>query len=128
MKYLIYLNLALTAILAMLTLTHHSFVASGAELKAPEAFKASWYDEKSSCHYEGCLMANGERFDEDKISCASRQFYGQVLTIEYQGKTIECPVKDKISKTYDATRIDLSRKAFSELENLDKGLIQVVIR
>ena len=87
---------------------------------------ASWYGIES-CVEKECLMANGEKFDENKITCASRQFYGRTLKIEYQGKIIECLVTDKISKTYDNIRIDLSKKAFEILENLDKGLITITI-
>lgn len=104
--------------------TNRSFVALGGELSEIEA---SWYGFES-CVHQDCLMANGTKFDETKISCASRQHYGKILTIEYQGKTIQCPVTDKISKTYDSTRIDISKAGFAELESLDKGLITIVLK
>ena len=88
---------------------------------------ASWYG-LESCVNPDCLMANGEVFKENEISCASRTHYGKILEISYKGKTILCPVKDKISKTYDSTRVDLSKRAFETLADLDRGIIEIVIK
>lgn len=88
------------------------------------SISASWYGYES-CTNPKCLMANGEVFKPHEISCASRKYYGKTLKIEYKGKVIDCPVKDKIAKRFDESRVDLSKKAFSELEVLDKGLIRV---
>ena len=120
---LIALNLSLIAILVVLVVFKHEIVATG----QISSVVASWYGFES-CVNPSCLMANGEVFDEDEISCASRTHYGKVLEISYKGKTILCRVNDKNSKKYDATRVDISRAGFLELENLDKGIIQVVIR
>ena len=130
MKPLLFLNIALLCVLGILTYLPSRtilFEQPGAFWGLPGAsMTASWYGFES-CVNPDCLMANGEAFREDEISCASRTHYGKVLRIEYQGKTIECPVKDKISKTYDETRIDLSRSAFEELEDLDRGVIEVIV-
>ena len=126
MKTLLTINLALLCVLAIMTHTSRTIV-----YERPEGnlglIKASWYGQES-CVNPDCLMANGEVFREDKISCASRTHYGKVLEISYNGKTILCPVLDKISKTYDSTRVDLSKRAFETLADLDEGLITVVIK
>ena len=124
---LIALNLALVAVLMVLVVFKHEIAVAGQIEASGNELKASWYG-LESCVNPDCLMANGEVFNEDEISCASRTHYGKVLTIEYQGKVIECPVKDKIAIRYDDTRVDLSKKAFETLADLDKGLISVVIR
>ena len=127
-KVLIITNCLLLALLVLILVFKHEIVVVGLLEDSTATLKASWYSEKEGCVHKSCLMANGERFDENKISCASRQFYGQVLQIEYNGKVIECPVTDKISKTYDSERIDLSKKAFETLADLDKGIITIVIK
>ena len=93
----------------------------------PQSVLASWYGFES-CVNPDCLMANGEVFNENEISCASRTHYGKILEISYKGKTILCPVSDKISKTYDSTRVDLSKRAFETLADLDRGIIEIVIK
>ena len=95
--------------------------------KEPIEMTASWYGVES-CVREDCLMANGEKFDENRISCASRQFYGKTIWIRYGDKEILCPVKDKIAKRFDETRVDISKMGFKELSgNLELGLIKVKI-
>ena len=110
------------AVLVVLLVFKHEIVYGA----VPSEIKASWYG-RESCVNPDCLMANGEVFDENEISCASRTHYGKIVTIEYQGKTIECPVNDKQSVNY-MDRIDLSKRAFETLADLDEGLISVVIR
>jgi rare lipoprotein A len=73
-------------------------------------------------------MANGQIFNPNNFTCASRLFpLGSVLYITNirTGKTIRCVVTDKISKKYAKTRIDLTPRAFSELADLKQGIIQV---
>ena len=131
MKKLLFLNFALLCVLGILTTTSSSFIVPGAVLSQPEGvlmLTASWYG-LESCVNPDCLMANGEVFNENEISCASRTHYGKVLEISYKGRTILCPVKDKISKTYDATIVDLSKQTFMELTgDLSLGVVQIVIK
>ena len=114
--------LKLLLLLPLIILQPNTFTIT----KPPIEIIASWYG-KESCVREDCKMANGEVFDENKISCASRQFYGKTIWIEYGDKEILCPVKDKIAVEYDDTRIDLSKAGFAKLDNLNKGLINIKI-
>ena len=126
MKYLITLNLILTALAVGIVVFDRRIDYRADFESVGTNLKASWYG-LESCVNPDCLMSNGEVFDENEISCASRTHYGKIVTIEYQGKTIECPVNDKQSVNY-MDRIDLSKRAFETLADLDEGLISVVIR
>ena len=100
----------------------------------PQNFIASWYSE-ASLKKEGTwnvshgIMANGQKFDETKWTCATRAYpLGSVLQIEYAGNTIRVRVTDRIGKRFANSRIDLSRKAFSALADLNRGVIPVKVR
>lgn len=122
---LLTLNLILTALLVV-SLNFSRTIAVEGILKPTERVKASWYGFES-CVNPDCLMANGEVFDENEISCASRTHYGKILEISYKGKTITCPVFDKQSVNY-MDRIDLSKRAFQELiGDLDQGIAEVIV-
>jgi len=80
----------------------------------------SWYE-------SGHTTANGERYNPEGMTCASRYHkFGTLLRIEHQGKSIVVRVNDRISKKY-AHRIDLSRGAFAKLAGLEVGLIEATI-
>ena len=97
--------------------------------------KASWYSE-SSLKKEGSwklykgVMANGEKFDEEKPTCATRLFelgrYVRVTNTR-NGKTVICKVSDRIGKRFATTRIDLSRSAFEKIADLKVGLVPVTV-
>lgn len=96
------------------------------QLIVAKQYLGSWYGEKDSCHYKGCPTASGERYNEDKISCASRTYFGKTLRIEHDGKSIFCKVNDKIAWWLDKERVDLSKAAFLALHpNLDDGIIKI---
>ena len=95
---------------------------------------ASWYD-VASLKKEGTwnvshgIMANGQPYKENALTCATRAYpLGSVLQIEYAGNTIRVRVTDRIGKRFANSRIDLSRKAFCVLADLDKGVIPVKVR
>ena len=75
-------------------------------------------------------MANNEKFDETKATCATRLYaLGQHIRItnNANGKSIVCEVTDRIGKRFANTRIDLSKMAFSRIGKLEKGLISISV-
>lgn len=83
----------------------------------------SWYGDA----YRGKLTANGERFNPDEFTCASRHYpLGSWLRVSANGKTIFVRVNDRISKRY-AHRLDLSRAAFEALAPLTRGLLDATV-
>jgi rare lipoprotein A len=100
---------------------------------------ASWYS-KESLVKEGTWkngerrMANGERFDENKLTCATRLYelgtYLQCTNLT-NNKSVIVKVTDRIGKRFAKTRVDLSKRAFGELlskgETLDKGLMRLKV-
>src|SRR4051812_18485840 len=94
--------------------------------------EASWYGEE----HRGKLMANGRKFDPDKLTAASwfyplgskvrvaRHFPGHktrsvVVTVTDRG-----PARDLVE---NGRIIDLTYAAFKQLRNPDWGLVPVVI-
>lgn len=96
--------------------------------------QASWYSE-SSLLKEGTwtknkhsLMANGQKFDENALTCATRLYpLGSQLLITNlnNNKTVLVTVTDRIGKRFAKTRIDLSRGSFERIANLEDGLIPI---
>ena len=91
----------------------------------------SWYSvdslkkEGSWSKWKG-VMANGDKFDEDALTCACRCFpLGSYLRVRNRsnGKCVVVRVTDKIGKRFAETRIDLSKRAFSEIANLKQGIV-----
>jgi len=85
---------------------------------------ATWY----GADYRGLLMRNEEPYDPEAYTCAvssSRwdELRGRILTICATSACTEVLVTD----TFDAQwhRVDLSRRAFSDLAALDVGVIEV---
>lgn len=73
-------------------------------------------------------MANGERFDENALTCATRDYaLGDLLRITCGSKTVEVRVTDRIGKRFAGKRIDLSKMAFSKLAKLEAGLVAVKV-
>jgi len=97
---------------------------------------ASWYDQASLIR-EGTWkngkerkMANGEHYNPNRYSCATNLYnFGDRLRIRnmVNRKSVVCVVADRISKKYGKTRIDLTPKAFRELETLEKGIVKVEV-
>jgi rare lipoprotein A (peptidoglycan hydrolase) len=97
--------------------------------------EASWYSIQSlkkegTYRYSKGVMANGEKFNDDDYTCATRLYpLGSLLRIvnTKNNKAVWVKVTDRISKLFGETRIDLSKRAFAEIANLKQGLIPVEI-
>lgn len=85
---------------------------------------ASYYADK----FNGRKTANGEIFSNQGMTCASNNYalgtHVEVTNVK-TGKSIICKVNDRIGK---AGRIDLSKKAFSQLAPLSQGLAKVRVQ
>ena len=95
---------------------------------------ASYYT-KESCKKEGTgiLTATGEIYNEEDLTCAMRRRdFGKYYKITNQenGKSVIVRHNNfgPNKKLHDAGRIvDLSRKAFEQIADLDKGVIKITI-
>jgi Lipoproteins len=77
--------------------------------------------------YNGKNMANGEPFSNDAMTCAASGFpFGTVLEVQSldTGKKVEVTVTDRPGKEV----IDLTKKAFDEIDNAAKGKIRAKIK
>ena len=77
--------------------------------------------------YNGKNMANGEPFSNDAMTCAAKGFpFGTVLEVQSldTGKKVEVTVTDRPGKEV----IDLTKKAFDEIDNAAKGKIRAKIK
>lgn len=77
--------------------------------------------------YNGKNMANGEPFSNDAMTCAAKGFpFGTVLEVQSldTGKKIEVTVTDRPGKEV----VDLTKKAFDEIDNASKGKIRAKIK
>jgi rare lipoprotein A len=92
------------------------------------ADQASWYGEE----HRGRLMANGQRFDPDKLTAAS-WFYDLgtrvVVTCDDRSVVVEITDRGPAKRLVEKGRtIDLSHAAFAKLADPDVGLIDVSVR
>jgi rare lipoprotein A len=97
-------------------------------LTAKGADKASWYGEER----RGMLMANGKRFNPDKLTAAS-WFYklGTKVVVTHAGHSVVVEITDRGPARYlvsQGRKIDLSHAAFLRLATPDRGLIAVNIQ
>lgn len=77
--------------------------------------------------YNGKNMANGEPFSNDAMTCAAKGFpFGTVLEVQSldTGKKVEVTVTDRPGKEV----VDLTKKAFDEIDNAAKGKIRAKIK
>lgn len=100
--------------------------------------EASYYSVES-CKREGTWqkyggrMANGERFLDGELVCASWDYpFGTMLKVTSQRtqKSIICKVTDRgpSKRLYRrGRRIDLSRGAFSRIDDLNRGITKVIV-
>ncbi len=97
---------------------------------------ASWYSidslkkEGTYKHTKG-VMANGDKFIDTNYTGASRDFpLGAIIKVTntYTGKNVTIKITDKISKRFQGKRIDLSKRAFSEIADCKQGIIQVEVK
>lgn len=75
-------------------------------------------------------MANGETFNDNAWTCATRLYpigtWLCVRTLDGR-KSVIVLVTDRIGKRFAKTRIDLSKRAFSIIAPLKQGLAKVSI-
>lgn len=88
---------------------------------------ASWYADR----FEGKLTASGYIYNSNQLTCASNKHqFGTVLKVTNidNNKSVKVVVTDRgaFDKKYGRD-IDLSKRAFSEIENIHKGLANVNI-
>jgi len=91
------------------------------------SFNASYYGDR----FQNKLMANGKKFDKNKMTCAADKSFklGDKLKITniLNNKEVIVTVTDRGNfKKYNRV-IDLSENAFSKISNLEKGVIQIKI-
>ncbi|OQY44618.1 MAG: hypothetical protein B6242_12270 [Anaerolineaceae bacterium 4572_78] len=99
-----------------------------------EGLTASWYSVES-CKKEGTsgVMANGQRFDNNRLSCASWDYaFGTMLRVTNcdNNKWVIVEVTDRgpNKRLYKMGRvIDLSEAAFSKIASLKQGIIPIQI-
>ena len=73
----------------------------------------------------GRLTANGDVYDPEQLTCATKLWpLNTELKVTYMGKSVYVVVNDRCDNKTD---IDLSRKAFEYICNLDLGRMQVEI-
>jgi len=92
------------------------------------ADQASWYGEE----HRGRLMANGHRFDPDRLTAAS-WFYelGTKVLVTCDDRTVVVEITDRGPAkrlVREGRTIDLSHAAFEKLADPDVGLIDVTIK
>jgi rare lipoprotein A len=94
-------------------------------LTCQAADRASWYGEP----HRGMLMANGKRFDPDRLTAASWFFdLGTKVVVSHGSRSVVVVITDRGPAprlVKEGRKIDLSRAAFAKLANPDLGLIEV---
>ena len=101
----------------------------------PIILTASWYSIESlkregTWKFSKGVMANGEKFDDNLMVCATRLFpLGSILRIQNLAnkKSVIVVVKDRIGKRFGTKRIDLSKAAFQKISRLEHGIIKVSV-
>jgi rare lipoprotein A len=92
------------------------------------ADRASWYGENQ----RGLPMANGQRFNPDKLTAASWFFdFGTKVVITHANRSVVVEITDRGPTkrlVHEGRKIDLSRAAFAKLADPDFGLIDVTVR
>jgi rare lipoprotein A len=111
-------------------------IACVAAHAGPVQLTASWYSRASLAkegtwkHGKEERMANGERFHDNNLTCATRLYvlghHLRVTNIK-NNKSVIVKVTDRIGKRFASTRIDLSKLAFSRIAELKDGLVAVTV-
>jgi rare lipoprotein A len=94
--------------------------------KTIAACTASWYGNECRGH----IMANGEAFDPDAMTCASWYYpLGTRLLVTHDDKSVEVLVTDRgpARQLLSTRQLDLSAAAFKQLEDTNKGLVHVFV-
>ncbi len=97
-------------------------------LNCQAADQASWYGEA----HRDLPMANGQRFDPDKLTAASWFFaLGTKVVVTHADRSVIVEITDRGPAkrlVQEGRKIDLSRAAFAKLADPDVGLIDVTVR
>jgi rare lipoprotein A len=102
---------------------------------ASETLKASWYSVES-LKKEGTwktskgVMADGTLFNDNSYVCATRLYPLHTIlciTNVQSGRSVIVRVADRIGKRFATKRIDLSKRAFSEIANLEQGVVPIKV-
>jgi rare lipoprotein A len=97
-------------------------------LTCQAADRASWYGEP----HRGLLMANGNRFNPDRLTAASWFFeLGTKVVVKSGHRSVVVVITDRGPAprlVKEGRKIDLSRAAFAKLANPNLGLIDVTIK
>lgn len=90
--------------------------------------QAFWYGEK----HRGLPMANGKRFNPDRLTAASWFYdFGTRVVVTHASRSIVIEITDRGPArrlVNEGRKIDLSRAAFAKLANPDRGLIAVTVK
>lgn len=89
---------------------------------------ASWYSESDP--FINLHTANGEIFDDTRMTCASWNFPFQTrlkITNLANGKSVICVVNDRGPAKRLGRIVDLTRSAFARIGDLRKGLVTVSV-
>lgn len=103
------------------------FLAIALLATASQANYATYYGDK----LHGRKTANGERFNQNAMTCASnRHKFGTRLKVTNitNGKSVICRVNDRGGFSKYGTTLDLSKGAFKKIAPLSDGKIKVTIR
>ena len=120
-------TISLTVLLFLVGCSSHKNYTSQPDLlDYSESGKASYYSAK----YQNRKTASGERFNNRLMTAAHKSlpFGTQVIvTNMINGKTVVVTINDR-GPYVKGRIIDLTQSAFSKIENIDKGLVEVNIR
>ena len=128
-----------TAMLIILILIVENYIPSEitANVVAGSTVMPTYFEVGEASYYSyECAklpMANGKPFDPEKRTCASWFYdFGTILSVQSldTGRTTQVVVTDRGPNKRLVKRgriIDLSKRAFEDICDLDKGLTQVVI-
>lgn len=103
------------------------FLAIALFATASQANYATYYSDK----FHGSKTANGERYNQNALTCASNQYkLGTRLKVTNiaNGKSVVCRVNDRGGFGKYGTTLDLSKGAFKKIASLSQGKIKVTIR
>lgn len=109
-------------------------ITEGAASQPPRGGMASWYGET----HRGRLMANGKRFNPDKLTAAS-WFYPLGTTVQVtrttgpgvKARSVLVTITDRgpdRDLARDGRIIDLTHAAFKRLAEPDLGLVRITVR
>jgi rare lipoprotein A len=99
------------------------FLIAAMGLRArPVVGTASFYSDR----YQGLVMANGERFNQAALTCASNRWpLGTKLRIRHGSREVVVTVTDRGPRKDLNRMVDLSKAAFKRLGPLKAGLLNV---